>query len=649
MEGNLELTLLMVMTVAAGIAAQIVAAYLKVPSIVFLLVIGIALGPSALGVLDPHLLGQGLEVIVSLSVAIILFEGGLNLTFREIKEVSGSLRNLVLLGTSITLLGGSAAAHWLGEFPWSAAFIYASLVVVTGPTVVAPLLLQVGAERRIATLLEGEGVLIDPVGAILAVVVLNIVLRGNADPVVAIGGLVSRLSLGGLIGASGGWSLSFVLKKARFLSDDLKNLTVLAGLWGFFGISQALISESGLMTAVTMGVVVRSAGLPEERLLRRFKNQLSVLAVSVLFILLSADLSIAGVLALGWPGLSAVLGLMLIVRPLNVLASTWNSDLNWRQKTFLAWVAPRGIVAASVASLFSIALTKAGINGGDAIKALVFLTIILTVFLQGLTARWVAIWLKVQATEATGAMIVGCNPLGRTVARLIQERGESVVMIDANPDYCAQAQSENLSVVLTSALDMAALSEAGVARIGSFLTVTSNPEVNSVLAQRVLEEFRPPRVLAVLPEAPVDSQLTVPTGKLSSTEVMRAFSSQVSVKDWSQYIAADEVKIGEAMLEEDAEQFQRQCVHLYALTKIGKLIPVLVIRQNYLRLARADEEWQADDRIVYLLHIPKAPAFLRDVAALQPDSTSPGPKNPIDRDEPHIATPISIAPAMRTL
>jgi NhaP-type Na+/H+ or K+/H+ antiporter len=611
MEENLELTLLIVITVVAGISAQVVAAYLKVPSIVFLLIFGIALGPSVLGVLHPNLLGQGLEVIVSLSVAIILFEGGLNLVLREVKEVSSSLRNLVLIGSFITLLGGSAAAHWLAEFPWQIAFIYASLVVVTGPTVVAPLLKQVGAERRITTLLEGEGVLIDPVGAILAVVVLNIVLRGSAEPLVVLGGLVSRLGLGALIGGVGGWLLSLIIKKARFLSDDIKNLTVLAVLWGLFGLSQALVSESGLMTAVALGIMLRAAGLPEERLLRRFKNQLSVLAVSVLFILLSADLSIAGLFALGWPGLLAVLGLMLIVRPINVLISTWNSDLNWRQKTFLAWVAPRGIVAASVASLFSIALTKAGINGGDAIKALVFLTIILTVCLQGLTARWVATWLKVRSTEATGAMIVGCNPLGRMIAHCIESHGEAVIMIDANPEFCAQAQAENLQVVLTSALDMKALNEAGVGTIGSFLTITSNPEVNSVLAQRVLEEFHPPRVLAALPEAPLDSQLTVPTETLATREVMPAFSSQLSVKDWSIYVEAQEVKIREAKLDEDPEQFERQLIHLRALSNVGKLIPLLVIRQDALRFAKADEAWQPEDRVIYLLHTPKLPLSAR--------------------------------------
>ncbi len=612
MEGNLEITLLMVITVVAGIAAQIFAAYVNIPSIVFLLLFGIALGPSGLDILHPALLGQGLEVIVSLSVAIILFEGGLNLPLREIKEVSTSLRNLVTLGTLITLFGGTAAAHWLAEFPWQISFVYASLVVVTGPTVVAPLLKQVGAERRVATLLEGEGVLIDPVGAILAVVVLNIVLRGDTDPIFVLSGLVSRLGLGGLIGVGGGWLLSVLIKYARFLSDDLKNLTVLAGLWGFFGLSQVLISESGLMTAVALGITLRLAGLREERLLRRFKNQLSVLSISVLFILLSADLSLASLFALGWPGLLAVLALMLVVRPLNIIASTWNSDLNWRQKTFLSWVAPRGIVAASVASLFSIALTKQGINGGDAVKALVFLTIILTVCLQGLSARWIADLLKVRSSETTGAMIVGCNPFGRMVARLIQGQGETVVMIDANPEDCERARADNLSVVLTSALDMAALNEAGVADIGTFLTVTSNAEVNSVLAQRVLEEFQLPRVLAALPELTPDTAGVNGPEKRSTLNIDRAFSRHLSVKDWSQQIEQGAVKVSETVLEDDEKKFQRQLAHLQALTKLGKLMPLLVIRQNYLRVVTADEEWQPEDRIVYALLTPRQVALVAD-------------------------------------
>lgn len=182
MEASFEITLQMVIAVIAGISAQVLAEYLKIPSIVLLLLFGILLGSDGVGVLHPQVLGAGLEVIVALSTAVILFEGGLNLELRELGLVSGSLRNLVTLGTLITLLGGSMAAHWLAEFPWPIAFLYASLVVVTGPTVISPLLKLVKVDRQVATLLEGEAVLIDPVGAILAVVVLNTILNGDTDP-----------------------------------------------------------------------------------------------------------------------------------------------------------------------------------------------------------------------------------------------------------------------------------------------------------------------------------------------------------------------------------------------------------------------------------------------------------------------------------
>jgi NhaP-type Na+/H+ or K+/H+ antiporter len=326
MEPSFALTLQIVIAVIAGITGQVIAAWLKVPSIVFLLLLGILLGGNGLHILHPHQLGLGLEVIVSLSVAIILFEGGLNLSLQELGRVSSSLRNLVTIGTLITFIFGGMAAHWLAEFPWAIAFLYASLVVVTGPTVISPLLKQVSVDRRVATLLEGEGVLIDPVGAILAVVVLNTILNSQATPTEIINGLLLRLGIGAIIGVSSGALLGWFLKKATFLADDLKVLVVLAGVWGLFGLSQMSRSESGLMATVMAGIVLRAFSLPEERLLRRFKGQLTVLCVSVLFILLAADLSIPSVFALGWGSVLTVLVLMLLVRPLSVAICTVQSD-----------------------------------------------------------------------------------------------------------------------------------------------------------------------------------------------------------------------------------------------------------------------------------------------------------------------------------
>jgi NhaP-type Na+/H+ or K+/H+ antiporter len=589
MDPSFALTLQIVITVVAGITAQVIAEYLKVPSIVFLLIFGIALGSDGWEILHPQSLGIGLEVLVALSVAIILFEGGLSLSGRELGRVSGSLRNLVTLGTSITLIGGGMAAHWLGEFPWPIAFLYASLVVVTGPTVIGPLLKQVAVDRRVATLLEGEGVLIDPVGAILAVVVLNTIIDSHARPMEIITGLTLRLGIGAAIGIAGGGLLSFIIKTCNFLTFELKNLVVLAGVWGLFGLSQFSRSESGLMAVVMAGIVLKAAAVPDERLLRRFKGQLTTLCVSVLFILLAADLSIASVIALGWGSVLTVLVLMLVVRPLSVALCTLKSDLNWRHKLFIAWVAPRGIVSASVASLFAILLTRAGINGGEAIKALVFLTILMTVFIQGLTARWVAKGLKITSSAATGAVIVGCNPLGRLIGCLFQEQGENVVLIDTDARACEQAKEDGLTVMQSSGLDTKILQEAGIESMGTFLVLTNNSEVNLVLAQRASEEFHPPRVLAAFAGTPNPDQ----------NKVNQVFLPSFSVKEWNQYLDDNQIKLGKTIFK--GNDLSEQQTRLTKLIENGELLPLLLRRDNSLQVVTEREEWRKGDELIYIL------------------------------------------------
>ncbi|MEM1240875.1 MAG: cation:proton antiporter [Cyanobacteria bacterium P01_H01_bin.26] len=589
-----DITLQIVLAVLAGITAQVVAEYLRLPSIIFLLSLGVGLGPDILGVIDPKVLGTGLEVIVSLCVALILFEGGLNLELKELGQVSGSLRNLITIGTFITLLGGGMAAHWFGEFPWPLAFLYGSLVVVTGPTVITPLLRQVQVEKKVATILEGEGVLIDPVGAILAVVVLDILLNGDTDVGFIVGGLAQRLSIGAFIGSVGGALLGQFLKRANFLSEELRNLVVLASVWGLFGLAQTVRGESGLMATVTAGLVLRALSVPDERLLRRFKGQLTVFSVSVLFILLAADLSIDSVFALGVGSVLTVLTLMLVVRPLNIYACTLNSDLNWRQKLFLSWIAPRGIVSASVASLFAILLTERGLNGGDSIKALVFLTIIMTVFIQGLTARSIAKFLGITQADATGVVIVGCNPVGRLVGRLFDQQGESVVMFDTDEEACELARQDGLRVYLSSALDAELLDEAGLSSIGTFLALTTNGEVNSVVAERAAEEFQPPRVLAVLPRSDKESKPNSKGGKATSTPL--------AIKTWNTYLKDDAAELRTTQLQ--TEDFEKQRDQLNKLTEDGDLLPITMQRNGKLDVVLGPGTWQPGDTVTYLLHDP---------------------------------------------
>lgn len=603
MEDSLLITSLISTTVLAGIAAQVLGKFLQIPGIIFLLLFGILLGSSGLGLLEPSLLGSGLEVIVSLSIALILFEGGLSLQIRELNSVSVSLRNLVTIGVVITLLGGAIAAHTLSQFPWTIAFLYASLVVVTGPTVVTPLLKLVGVERRVATLLEGEGILIDPIGAIVAVITLNIILSSREVPLVLIGttvpllvlkGLALRLGVGMAIGLGAGGLLSLLLKQSQFLPQELKNLVVLATVWGSFSLAQALRSESGLMVAVVMGMVLRAACIPEERLLRQFNEQLGILANSVLFILLAADLSIASIVALGWNSVLAVLALMLVVRPINILVSTWNRGFSWQQQFFLSWVAPRGIVAASMASLFAISLSKQGMSGGDALKALVFLTILMTVFVQGLTASWVANWLGLRANQVR-TVIVGDHPLAKLLTRLLQERGEAIAVIDLNASEADSSQFKE-SPVISSYLNLEELEAEGISSSSTFLGLSNNPELNGILAQRASELFRPD-LIAILSQSPLDSGTDL---SVIAPNIQIAFAPQIDLELWNQYLNQDQAQVIEIVLR--SQTYTAQQTELQTLIGSGEFLPLLIERDQNLRIMLAKEVWQPSDRIVGLLH-----------------------------------------------
>jgi len=335
------------------------------------------------------------------------------------------------------------------------------------------------------------------------------------------------------------------------------------------------------------------------------------LAVSVLFILLAADLSIASVFALGRGAVLTVVVLMVVVRPLNIAICTAPSDLNWRQKVFLSWIAPRGIVSASVASLFAILLTERGISGGDAIKALVFLTIIITVLAQGLTASLLARGLGLTGhRDGSGAVIVGCNPLSLLIARLFKENGESVALIDTNPEACEPAQQDNLPVFVNSALDAEVLEAAGIGAAATLLTITNNGDINAVVAQQAQEEFQLPRIIAVVPKEDKAKDGTAKkaaakkSGSAQKSSGIKALFPTIALKLWNGHLREGAVRLGETVLRSDGALMQR--AHLRALIRSGELIPLLVKRNDRMWVSLTEEEnWKAGDRIIYLLHDPK--------------------------------------------
>ncbi len=382
-----RLGLLWGITVFAGACARLFSSLTGFPSVVILLLSGLLIGRSGLGLVEPLDLGQGLETIVGLLVCLVLFEGGLNLKLPE-----GNIRNTVLkislVRLFISLSAGIFIAHWLAGLSWQVAGIYSAIVLATGPTVVSPLVEQVKLASPLSEVLKAEGLLLEPIGAVLALLLLELTLgdlRGINDVFIA---LMQRLGGGVLIGLSAGWLLSEILKKIKNEASFGIELQVTLGfIFLVYGICEYFLPESGLPASVAAGFIVGKREVIDKERLDNLIGELAQLAITVLFPLLAADVSWGELSPLGWGGVVCVFMLMVIVRPISIWIATMGRDLNLKEKIFLAWLAPRGIVTAAVASLFSIRLEQAGILGAGRLQGLVFLTILMTVGIQGLSAK----------------------------------------------------------------------------------------------------------------------------------------------------------------------------------------------------------------------------------------------------------------------
>ena len=382
-----RLGLLWGVTVFAGAGARLLAAVSKLPGVVLLLLSGLLIGRSGLGLVEPLDLGSGLGTVVGLLVSLVLFDGGLNLRFPG-ETIKTTVQRIAVLRLLISLGAGLMAAHWLAGLNWSVAAVFSAIVLATGPTVVTPLVRQMRLASPLGDILEAEGLVLEPIGAVLALLLLELVLgdlHGWRELVV---GLLLRLGGGVLIGAGVGWVLSEMLRRLK--PDQASGLPLqltLGMLFLMYGVSEWLLPESALPASVAAGIVVGRRPATNTADLDVLIQELAQLAITMLFPLLAADVSWAELSPLGWGGISCVLALMLVVRPISVGVATAGLPLNGRQRFFLGWLAPRGIVTASVASLFSIRLEQAGILGAGRLQGLVFLTILMTVGLQGLTAQ----------------------------------------------------------------------------------------------------------------------------------------------------------------------------------------------------------------------------------------------------------------------
>ncbi len=489
--------------IALGVAAQWLAWRWRVPAILPLLAAGFLVGP-VLGVLRPSELfpAEIFFPLVSLAVGLILFEGGLTLRFAEIRETRRVVLNLVTWGGLVTWLGAAVAAHLVAGVDMHLALLFGALVMVTGPTVIGPLLRIVRPVSNVASVLKGEGIVIDAVGALVAVLVYESLLLSRAgEPLGNVVLLLLRfLLVGAVTGAAGGAALAWLLKR-RAVPDFLINVVALAALFATFTVADVLSSEAGLLAAVVMGIIVANAGVPNLGALLTFKEDLTVLFVSMLFIVLAANVSQEAVLAaLSWETLAVVAIVVLLLRPLDVLLSSLGSKLTWPERAFIAWVGPRGIVAASVTSLLATRLLDEGIAGAEALVPLVFAVIVVSVLLASLTAKPLGVRLGVADPDPQGFLLLGAHPVARHIAKHLADRGLAVLLADTNPANVAAARAEGLPAYHGSLLADGMDDQARLAGIGRLIALTSNEEANALTAVRFRREFGKDNVFQLTPK-----------------------------------------------------------------------------------------------------------------------------------------------------
>ncbi|MGL5391351.1 MAG: cation:proton antiporter [Shewanella sp.] len=476
-----HITLMLAMVGVLSLFCQWLGWKLRLPAILPLLLCGLTLGPG-LGILNPDaLFGDLLFPIISLGVAVILFEGALTLNFKEIKDHGRMVTHLVTIGALITWGCISAATFYLLNFSLEIALLFGALVVVTGPTVIVPMLRSVRPKAQLASILRWEGIVIDPIGALLAVLVFEYITVSGNPTVHVLYALGSMLSLGLGLGAIAGYLVGQMLRH-ELLPHYLRNTAVLTLMLGIFVGSNQLQDESGLLTVTVMGIWLANMRGVDIAEILEFKETLTVLLISALFILLAARLDSDAMMALGWGGVGVLLVTMLVARPLSIWVSAIGTSLPKADKWFLCWIAPRGIVAAAVSSLFAIKLETNNVQGADAIVPLVFLIIIGTVVIQSLTAgRW-AKYLGVQSGAVQGVLIFGASKFSRELAKILKAKEIKVLLADNNWDNIRLARMDNIPVYFGNPASEHAETYMDLTGIGRVLIMSPYRQLNPLVS-----------------------------------------------------------------------------------------------------------------------------------------------------------------------
>ena len=491
--------------IVLGIFAQWVAWKFKIPAILPLILIGLFVGPISTLITEDHskwiepswngtigiFPGERLFNFVSLAISIILFEGGMTLKKEEVLNVGPVIGKLITLGSLVTFVGAGIAAHFIFNLSWEISFLFSALIIVTGPTVIGPILRNVPLKKDVSAVLKWEGILIDPIGALVAVLVFEFISVGQGvdytqDALIEFGKII-------IIGMSIGFTAAYALYysiKFKIIPHYLLNVMALAGVLAVFVLSDLFAHESGLLAVVVMGMVLGNMKGSELKEILYFKESLSILLISILFILLAANINIDDLMLLYRWETALLFGIVVfVIRPIGVFWSTWKSGLKINEKLFISWVGPRGIVAAGIASLFGLKLAMEGEPGAEYITPLVFMIVLGTVLLNATTARLFAKIVGVFLKSSDGILIVGASPFSRLVATYLKNNNRRVVLLDSNVSHIEKAKKEGLEAIESNIFTDELIENVELNDMGYLLAFTGSASVNKHAMSKYSKEF----------------------------------------------------------------------------------------------------------------------------------------------------------------
>ena len=578
----------------------------KIPAILPLIIIGLLVGPiaslyteDASKLIEPIWNGQqglfpgeSLFYFVSLAISIILFEGGLTLKKEEILNTGPVIGKLISVAVIITFAGAGVAAHYIFGLSWEIALLFSALIIVTGPTVITPILRNIPLKKDVSSILKWEGILIDPIGALFAVLVFEFISAnaGGEFTLVALEEFGKIVLFGFSFGFSFAHALAFSIKK-KLIPHYLLNVFTLAAVLGVFVLSDSFAHESGLLAVVVMGMVMGNINLPNLKELLYFKESLSVLLISILFILLAANINMEDLyLIYRWETAALFAVVAFIIRPLGVFASSINSGLKLNEKLFISWVGPRGIVAAGIASLFGSKLVTQGVDGAEYITPLVFMIVLGTVLLNATTARLFAKIVGVFLKQSDGIMIVGASKFSRLIASYLKEHGRSVVLVDTNTNNVRIAKEKGLDAVAADIYSDAITDDIEFNNIGFLMALTGNSQINDYALERFTARFGENGAYRLVHSTEVSNPDENPTrGLFSSTD------DYVNMMEVARYYGEiHEIKI----------KSQEHYEGLIEITKTDEnIIPLFIRKKNEIDIIPStslDMEVEEDSQLVYL-------------------------------------------------